>query len=224
VIGNVRPSKDDAMAEEMSIKVWDIAVRVFHWSLVVFFFVAYFSGDEESALHVYTGYGVLALVAFRIVWGLVGTKHARFADFIFGPAATLQYVRSLASSKPLHYLGHNPLAGWMVVALLVCLLGACWSGLKAYGEQGHGPLAKYETWAVPTAMANDHEREQRSKRVRKERRTKGEEFWKEIHEALSNLTLFLVFLHVVGGLMSSGLHRENLIKAMITGYKTRRAP
>ena len=73
-------------------------------------------------------------------------------------------------------------------------------------------------------MADDHEGEQRSKRGRKEDRTEGEEFWEEIHEALSNLTLFLVFLHVVGALTSSWFHRENLIKAMITGYKTRRAP
>jgi cytochrome b len=112
----------------------------------------------------------------------------------------------------------------MVVALLVCLLGTCWSGLKAYGEQGHGPLATYKSRAAPTAMANDHEREHRRKRGRKEGRTEGEEFWKEIHEGLSNFTVFLVLLHVVGGLTSSALHRENLIKAMITGYKTRPVP
>jgi len=213
-----------AMAEEARIKVWDLAVRVFHWSLVVLFFVAYSSGDDESLLHVYTGYGVLALAAFRILWGLVGTKYARFSDFIYGPAATLRYVRAFFSSKPLHYLGHNPLGGWMVVALLLCLIATCWSGLEAYGEQGRGPLAKSETWIVSSAMANDEERGGRSERGRKRNKTEAEEFWEEIHEVLSNLTLFLVFLHVAGALIASAIHKENFIKAMITGYKTRREP
>jgi len=212
------------MTDEQRVKVWDIAVRVFHWSLVVLFFVAYFSGDDESLLHVYAGYGVLALVAFRIVWGLVGTKHARFSDFIYGPAATLQYVKSLLSAKPVHYLGHNPLGGWMAVALVVCLIGACWSGLEVYGKQGYGPLAKHETRVVSSAMANDDEKEQRSERGTEKGKAEGEEFWGEIHEALSNLTLFLVILHIIGSLIASAVHRENLIKAMITGYKTRRAP
>jgi cytochrome b len=210
------------MAEKEMIKVWDIAVRVFHWSLVVMFFVAYFSGDDEDVLHVYAGYGVLALVAFRIAWGLIGTKHARFTDFIYGPAATLRYVKSIFASKPLHYLGHNPLGGWMVVALLLSLIGTCWSGLAAYGEKGHGPLAQVEIRLISSAMADDDEEEHRGRgkmRARRRRRIRG-----EIHETLSNLTLFLVFLHVAGVLIASAIHRENLIKAMVTGYKSRQAP
>jgi cytochrome b len=167
---------------------------------------------------------VLALVGFRIAWGLVGTKHARFADFIYGPAATLRYVKSVISLKPLHYLGHNPLGGWMVVALLLCLIGACWSGLEVYGKQGSGPLAQIESPLVSSARANDDQREHQSERGRRKNKAEGEEFWKEIHEAFSNVTLFLVILHVAGVLIASGLHRENLIKSMITGYKTRLAP
>ncbi len=212
------------MAEKARIKVWDIAVRVFHWSLVVMFFVAYFSGDDESVLHVYAGYGVLALVAFRIAWGLVGTKHARFTDFIYGSAVTLRYVKSVIAFKPLHYLGHNPIGGWMIVALLLSLIGACWSGLEVYGKQGHGPLAQVETRLISSAMANDDEKEHRSERGKKKDKAEGEEVWEEIHEAFSDLTLFLVFLHVVGALIASAIHRENLINAMITGYKTRRMP
>lgn len=213
-----------ATTENTGIKVWDIAVRVFHWSLVVFFVVAYVSGEVESELlHAYAGYAMLALVAFRMVWGLVGTKHARFPDFIFGPAATLRYAKSLLSAKPLYYLGHNPLGGWMVVALLVCLIGACWSGLEAYGAQGHGPLASPGAAVVSQAAAND-DRERRGERASKRRKAEGEEFWEEIHEALSHLTLLLVLLHVIGVLIASALHRENLVKAMITGYKARRAP
>ena len=67
-----------------TVKVWDIAVRTFHWLVVVFFFVSYLS-DDENILHIYAGYAVLGLVVFRIIWGLIGTKHARFTDFIFGP-------------------------------------------------------------------------------------------------------------------------------------------
>jgi len=208
-----------ATTENTRIKVWDIAVRVFHWSLVVFFSVAYVSGEIESALlHAYAGYAVLALVAFRIVWGLIGTKHARFSDFIFGPEATLRYAQSLFSSKPLHYLGHNPLGGWMVVALLVCLIGACWSGLEAYGAQGHGPLASPGS-AVISQAATNGDRDRRGERESKRRKSAGEEFWEEIHEALSQLSLVLVLLHVIGVLIASALHRENLTKAMLTGYK-----
>lgn len=212
------------MVEEAKIKVWDIAVRVFHWSLAVMFFVAYFSGDDENMLHVYAGYGVLALIVFRIVWGFVGTKHARFTNFIYGPAATIRYVKSILSRKPLHYLGHNPLGGWMVVALLLSLIGACWSGLEAYGRQGHGPLAQVESRLIPSAMANDEQKGLRSERKGKKGETEGEEFWEEIHEALSNLTLFLAILHVISVLIASAIHRENLIKSMITGYKNRHAP
>lgn len=210
------------MAEPM-IKVWDIAVRVFHWSLVVLFFVAYFTGDEEDMLHVYAGYGVLALVAFRIVWGLIGTKYARFTNFIYGPAATVRYAKSVFSRKPLHYLGHNPLGGWMVVALLLSLIGTCWSGLEAYGQEGHGPLAQVETRFITSAWARDDEEADRNAGGAKNG-AEGDEFWEEIHEAFSNFTLFLVILHVAGVVVTSRTEKENLAKAMVTGYKSRREP
>ena len=191
------------------IKVWDIAIRVFHWSLVLLFFVAYLSGDDESSLHIYSGYAVMGLVAFRIAWGFVGTRHARFADFIYGLGATVRYARSLLARRPIHYLGHNPLGGWMVVALLLSVLGSCWSGLELYGAHGHGPLADFGSQAISSAGSE---------------RSSERRLWHEIHEALSNFTLFLVFLHIVGALSASAIHRENLVKAMITGYKARRTP
>jgi cytochrome b len=203
------------------VKVWDVGVRLFHWSLVALFFVAYFSGDDDSQLHVYAGYGVLALVAFRIVWGFVGTKHARFADFVRGRAATVGYARSMFARRPIHYLGHNPLGGWMVVALLVCLIGACWSGLEVYGAHGKGPLAREQSLVAPSALPQGDDasgaRQQVTAAVRADRR-----FWHGVHEVLSNLTLALVFLHIAGALAASALHRENLVKSMITGYKLHR--
>jgi cytochrome b len=215
------------MAEKTLIKVWDIAVRIFHWSLVLLFFAAYLSGDGDNALHVYAGYGVLALVAFRLVWGFIGTKHARFTDFVRGPTAVLQYLRSIIASRPLHYLGHNPLGGWMVIALLLSLTGTCWSGLEAYGEKGHGPFALIEFRLVSPALADDDEAEERrddSEERDADESEEGDEFWEEIHESFSNFTLFLVFLHVAGALASSAIHRENLVKSMITGYKSPPAP
>lgn len=210
------------MTNEEQIRVWDIAVRVFHWSLVFLFFVAYLSGEEESLLHVYAGYGVLALVAFRIAWGFVGTKYARFANFVTGPATTRRYLGSLFSPQPRHYVGHNPLAGWMIVALLACLIGVGWSGLEAYAEKGQGPLVGGSSWGISVALADDHEPRRGGERGKNHDEREGDGVWKEVHEALSEFTLVLVFLHVLGGLASSVVHRENLIKAMFTGYKTRR--
>lgn len=212
------------MAGKPPIKVWDIAVRTFHWSLVLAFFTAYFSGDDDNAFHVYAGYGVLALISFRVVWGFIGTKHARFMDFVVGHAAVLQYARSVIASRPLHYLGHNPLGGWMVIALLLSLGSTCWSGLEAYGAKGHGPFALIEIRLVSPALADDGEEDEAEERRNDREEQEEDEFWEETHEGLSNFTLFLVFLHVAGALASSAIHRENLIKAMITGYKSPPAP
>jgi cytochrome b len=95
------------------IKVWDIAVRVFHWSLVLCFAIAYISEDIEL-IHIYAGYLVLGLISFRVLWGLIGTHHARFGNFIRSKQATLAYLKSLLTTRPQHYVGHNPAAGWMI--------------------------------------------------------------------------------------------------------------
>ena len=190
------------------IKVWDRAVRIFHWLLVVLFALAYLSEDIET-LHVYAGYGVLGLIGFRLVWGLIGSQYARFSDFIYGPAAVVRYARSLLSGKPIHYLGHNPIGGWMIVLLLLSLFGTCWSGLKLYAaEEGKGPLAGAPA-IVASAWADEGEHGN----------GEGEEFWEDVHEALTNLTLMLVFIHIAGVVVASRLHGENLARAMVTGYK-----
>ena len=206
------------MAGEKQVKVWDIGVRLFHWTLVVLFAVAYLSGDEDSMLHIYAGYGVIALIAFRIVWGFVGTRYARFTDFIRGPKATIAYARSLLSGKPIAYVGHNPLGGWMVIALLLSLAGACWSGLEAYAAEGHGPLARQPSTVIRSALAQGDEEAENGKEGG------GEEFWEEAHEVLANLSLALVLLHVAGVAVASVMHREKLVKAMITGYKNIEKP
>lgn len=194
--------------------VWDLGVRLFHWSLVVSFFVAYFTGESEGDIHIYAGYVVAGLVVFRVIWGLVGTRHARFSDFVASPAETLAYFRSLFAGHPRHYDGHNPAGGWMVVLMLLALIGVSWSGLEVYGAEGHGPLAG-DVELIATAYADEDEHDG------DEGENEREEFWEEIHEFIVNLTLVLIGIHVSGALISSLMHRENLIGAMITGYKPR---
>jgi cytochrome b len=198
------------MTAKEGIKVWDIAIRTFHWSLVVLYMVSYLTGEDESDLHNYAGYAVLGLIAFRVVWGLIGTRHARFTDFIYGPGKTLEYARSLLKMRPAHYLGHNPLGGWMAIALLVSLFITCWSGMEYIGSKGEGPLAVNSGIVISAAMANGDEDEGYGE---------GDEFWEEIHEVSANLSLLLVLLHIIGVIVASLVHRENLVKAMVTGYK-----
>jgi len=204
------------------IRVWDPLVRIFHWGLVLAFTVAYLSGDEESSLHIYSGYVVLWLIAFRVLWGLVGSRYARFSDFVYSPGTVIQYLKDLIAKKPKHYIGHNPAGGAMVIAMLLCLFVVSVSGLKVYAiEEGLGPLAgEYPALTViSTAYANDDDDEHGKNANRHGEDEEAEEFWEEIHEASSNLMLLLIFLHITGVIVSARLHDEHLVKAMFTGKK-----
>lgn len=206
------------------IKVWDPLVRLFHWSLVLFFIVAYITGEEESWIHIQAGYVVLGLISFRVIWGLIGPKYARFTQFVYRPSEVLAYFKSLFTRSPKHYLGHNPLGGWMVIALLSMLFVVTFSGLKLYAvEEGKGPLA-HNVELISSAYADrdedhDDKHEYRNKNHDGEGEEFWEEFWEEIHEASAEFLLFLIFLHIVGVLISSLLHGENLVRSMITGEK-----
>ena len=210
------------MRNTEAVRVWDMAVRLFHWSLVAMFVVAYFTAEEENILHIYSGYAVLGLISFRVVWGFIGTHYARFSDFIYSPKKVMQYVRGLMSGNPEHYLGHNPLGGWMVVALLFSLFVVTVSGLKLYAvEEGRGPLAgkEHEYSLLQDAYADREEEEEHEKKKHDKSNEASEEFWEEVHEISTNITLFLIGLHILGVIVSSRAHDENLIKAMITGNK-----
>jgi cytochrome b len=201
-------------------RVWDPLVRLFHWGLVVAFALSYISGEEESLLHIYTGYTVLGLISFRIIWGFIGTRHARFSDFIFGKKKLMGYLKSLTGPNPEHYQGHNPAGGWMVLALIISLFITTLSGLELYGvEEGSGPFASNspQIHLISTASADDHST--RYDDEDEEENEDEEEFWEEIHEFSANFTILLIFIHISGVLVSSRLHRINLIKAMLTGYK-----
>lgn len=201
------------MSSGNAVKVWDPLVRVFHWSLVLTFAAVYLSGEGESRWHEPLGYAVLALIAVRAAWGFVGTEHARFRDFVFRPAAVLAYARDIASGRARRYLGHNPLGGVMIVALLLALLGAGVTGL-VIPESGEPDRATLQL--VPAAFADDHERHGGAHR---HERGGIAHAVKESHEFFAHLTLLLVLAHLAGVALSSILHRENLVRAMVTGYK-----
>ena len=94
-----------------TIKVWDPVVRIGHWTLVLTFFTAYFTDADFMDLHVWAGYVIGAVVCFRLIWGFVGSRHARFADFVKSPAAILRYMRDLKGKRSKGYIGHNPVGG-----------------------------------------------------------------------------------------------------------------
>ena len=165
-------------------KVWDLCVRIFHWGLVAAFLVAWATGDEFKRVHITAGYAVIGLVAFRILWGFVGTHHARFADFVRGPGSVARYLRATARLRAKRYLGHNPAGGAMIMALLVML-----SIIGATGFM----MTTDAFWGVAWVQAS--------------------------HETAVSLTLGLVVLHIVGVIVASCEHRENLVRAMITGRK-----
>ncbi|MEZ5807764.1 MAG: cytochrome b/b6 domain-containing protein [Zhengella sp.] len=111
-----------------TVKVWDPFVRIFHWSLVAGFTAAWITGDEFGKLHEQIGYAIIGLIAARVVWGFIGTRHARFSSFAFGPSKVLTFLRqSMSLSAPRH-LGHNPAGGAMVFALLAAIAAICASG------------------------------------------------------------------------------------------------
>ncbi|GKS75159.1 cytochrome b/b6 domain-containing protein [Acidovorax sp. SUPP950] len=164
--------------------MWDAAVRLLHWSLVASVAAAWITRHRLGPLHENLGYAALAIACARVAWGFAGRHHARFAQFVRGPAATWAYARAVGAGRAPRHLGHNPLGGWMVVALLGCI-----------------GLLGFTGWLYTTDL-----------------------FWgygwlANLHEGLGWTLLGLVALHVGGVLFTGYKHRENLVRAMVTGRK-----
>jgi cytochrome b len=177
------------------VRVWDLFVRFFHWTLAFAFAVAYLTDDEMLTVHVWAGYTVTALVLARVVWGFVGPRHARFSDFVYAPRAVVRYVCDLLRLRAERHLGHSPGGGAMVLLLLVFLAATVTTGLVVYGgDQQAGLFARW--FSVETGEAVE-----------------------EIHELFANMTLALVFVHILAVIFASFAHGENLIRSMITGRK-----
>ena len=166
------------------ILVWDVPTRVFHWLLVLSFTVAFLTAESERYrdIHVIFGYILLGLLAFRLVWGFVGTRYARFKAFLFGPSEVFAYLKSLVERKPIHYVGHNPAGSVAIWLLLTSGIASGVSGVLIFQDIGGDNLI-------------------------------------ELHDIVSYAMLAVVAVHVLGVLVSSVMHRENLVRAMITGFK-----
>jgi len=182
------------MKSQALIKVWDLPLRIFHWLLVIGFFIAYLTEDDLLTIHVWAGYLVSGLLVFRLIWGFIGNDYARFSNFLCSPAKSIAYIKDLIALKTQRYIGHNPAGAAMIVLLLISLLATVITGFAVYGaDQAAGPLA-----AIGSA---------------------NEKMWEEVHEFFANFTLILVLVHVAGVAIESYIHRENLAKAMVHGFK-----
>jgi len=186
------------MTNSSQIKVWDPLVRFFHWSLVTAFIIAFITEDELLSIHSWAGYLILGLLLIRIIWGLIGTKYARFTDFVYSPSSILAFLKDTLNLRAKRYIGHNPAGGAMVIILIISLLLTSLSGILVLGAEEHiGPVAHW--FSASNGYWGD--------------------FLEETHEFLANFTLLLVFIHVIGVLAESLIHKENLISAMWTGFK-----
>ena len=201
-----------------TVRVWDPLVRVFHWSLVGAFAVAWLTADELQPVHEVAGYIVAGLVAFRLIWGLVGSRYARFAQFLKGPRSTFTYLGDFLRGKERRYVGHNPAGAAMIVVLLVTLSGTAFTGWLMEEPKRLAMLPAMPQVVAPAWADDDGE-----KYVYDER-GEVEGSLKELHETLANLMLLLVALHVGGVVLASFRHHENLARSMVTGDKRAGAP
>jgi len=177
------------------VKVWDPLIRIFHWLLASLFFLAYLIEDYWMTIHTSAGYFIAGLICFRLIWGFIGTRHARFSDFSVSSHTLQVYLKLLAQGKAKRYLGHNPAGAVMIFSLLVSLSMTILSGVILLATDGQGPLATTFLSYLPKNLLEG------------------------VHELFANLVLLLVFTHIGGVLLTSLLHRENLIRAMIYGEK-----
>ncbi|PWR18884.1 cytochrome b/b6 domain-containing protein [Zavarzinia compransoris] len=169
--------------DERMVAVWDPFVRLFHWSLVAAIATAWLA-EEGETVHRYAGYTAGGLVAARIAWGFIGTRHARFGDFLASPPAALRYLRDEALGRGKRYLGHNPAGAVMIAALIALVAGTGFTG-----------------WLSTTDAYF------------------GVDWVGGLHAVLANTMLACIGLHVAGVVFASLRHRENLVRAMITGRK-----
>lgn len=170
------------------ILVWDLPTRIGHWLLVASFALAWLTGESETfrLVHVAAGYVMAAVLAFRIFWGIAGSRYARFASFLFSPRQVLDYLAGLLRGEKSHWVGHNPAGSYAIYLLILLGFATTGSGWAAYNELGG-------------------------------------EWLEELHEGLASAMLAVVGLHVAGVVVSGWLHRENLVRSMIDGYKRGRS-
>jgi cytochrome b len=208
-----------SLRNSIEVRVWDPFVRAAHWTIAIAFLVAYLTQDDLLTVHVWAGYVIGILVLLRVIWGFAGPRHARFGDFVCRPSAALAYFPDLLLFRAKRHVGHSPAGGAMVITLLLFLAATVASGLALYAdERGAGPLAPFlaQTPSVSARLSDEAMSAQRDKGKRRGRR---ESAFEELHEMLANVTLVLVVIHIMGVILASFVHRENLTRSMITGRK-----
>jgi len=192
---SVSPASSPAPSPPVA--VWDLPTRIFHWALVILVAFSWWSGENERFVwHFWSGYAILTLLIFRIIWGFIGSSTARFTDFVRGPMAGIVHLRELLGRHELRDVGHNAIGGWMVVALILALLAQAVTGLFADDTiLTIGPLGELVS--------------------------SGTRDWlTDIHEVLINIILVMIGLHVLAVLAYLALRKTNLVKPMITGRKS----
>jgi cytochrome b len=193
-----QPAAATADADRL-VRVWDLPTRLFHWILAVLVAGNLVTGSVgglwQMELHMTCGYAVLALVLFRLIWGVVGSRHSRFGAFVRGPAAVLAYARDLVGGRSAPAVGHNPMGGWSVMAMLAVLLVQAGTGLFARDDiLTEGPLARTVSKATSSALT-------------------------AVHEVSANLLMLLIAVHLAAVFAYLLRKGENLIRPMITGVK-----
>ncbi len=181
------------------VKVWDWPLRLFHWSLVLSFALAYLLAEVHIIdVHVLVGYLLIALLLFRLVWGFTGNQYARFKSFIFSRKETLTYVKAMRCGHPAHYYGHNPAGALMVFGMLAVLAAIFVSGLLILSAINYeGPLL-----FLANRMSDE-----------------TSYFFRHAHNFFVDVALLLIPLHLLGVLSGSLQHKENLVRAMVNGMK-----
>jgi cytochrome b len=184
--------------QDRTVSVWDLPVRLFHWILVGLIATSWITaeiGGNAMAIHQWSGFGILTLVLFRLLWGFFGGGYARFSSFVRSPAKALAYARALAGGRPPFFPGHNPLGGWMVLTLLASLLLQAGTGLFANDDiMTEGPLARHVSSAASDLLS-------------------------KVHEINFKVLLTLAGLHIAAALFYLLAKRDNLILPMIHGRK-----
>ncbi len=183
--------------EAKNVVIWDLPTRIFHWSFVASFVLAWLTFDDNRYLfvHVYAGYVFLSLLVFRLIWGLIGSRYARFRAFSYDWPSVLSYLKGLLNGEAAKYIGHNPAGSWAIFLMLILGIVVSVAGILVLGgEEGHGVFAPFISYAVGEGA-------------------------KEVHEVVAWFMLMVTVVHVGGVIVESFYHRDNLILSMITGQK-----
>jgi cytochrome b len=180
------------------VRVWDLPTRLFHWLLVIFVITSFTTGHiggNAMQYHKWSGFTILSLILFRLIWGFVGSRESRFMTFVKGPSAVAHYAMTLPRKAATHYRGHNPLGGWSIIAMLFALLVQAATGLFANDDIAtEGPLYKWVSKATSDALTR-------------------------VHRLNREVIIVLVSIHVLAVFFYFFYKRENLVKPMITGMK-----